>query len=126
MKLQIQKQIGVVEDAFLHIGRLSLGLFINTRQRWRKPDSYGSSHHGGKQLAYEVWYTDDNYPQAGCDIVRLVPETARDRELLAGLHFELHCKEQLWILMTDADVTDYDGCPAIHGRILPWMKKRKK
>jgi hypothetical protein len=98
MKLEIENPNRIVESAFYTENSYSFSLFINTFERWVKYDTQGSDEN-----SIEFYYhNDENEEQP--DIVRVVFETDAEKEIISRLNFELHSKEQLWILFPVEDV----------------------
>jgi hypothetical protein len=113
MKLIVNNPHGIVTSAFFKEAELSFSLYINTKERKRYPDCYGSNCHGGKSNSFELTYfknPDDN--SIDSDEVILIAESEKDEMFLSCLHFELMSKDQLWIIFLPSEVYE----KKVHGK----------
>jgi hypothetical protein len=80
----------IVQNAFTRESDLSFSLIINTVEKWVTFDLSGGDD------SHYTWYyySSDDTP----DTVTLVPEDDEDIDVINRLRFELHDKDQLWIL----------------------------
>ena len=109
MKLSINKKNGIVSDAFFEKNDQSFSLWINTTKKGVHYDSIMIDCSGE-----EVEYRYDNDTEGFHDDVTLddtvvlTAESEEDKEILKRLTFELHDKDQLWVLFPEPKVIDYD------------------
>jgi hypothetical protein len=102
MKIKIKNYNDlIIRDAFVQQSQIgnSLSLFINTYQKNCAPDAYES---GGDEFGV-IYYDQDENGGLGARVL-FIAETEEERELLSCLHFESHCKDQLWIIFLKEQV----------------------
>jgi len=92
MKITVENPNDFVEKAWFEVNNLSLSLFINTTERWLEYDSEGAD---GENVMF-FYYPQDDLTMP--DIVKLTAESQEEKKMISRLHFNLHSKNQLWIL----------------------------
>ena len=103
MKLEVENSNGIVYSAFVKDSGLSFSLFINTRERHVDFDSTCSGD-GFIEFWFDTpnMFADDDKIEA--DIVKLTAEDEKDKEILRRFRFELHDKDQIWILFPHKEI----------------------
>ena len=97
MKLEVKNPAGRVTNAFFEINKDCLSLFINTSIKGLRPCFYGYCSDGD---TFEVGY----HYRKKCDEVILYPENKKEIEMLRRPNFELHNKNEMWIIFPNPKI----------------------
>jgi hypothetical protein len=101
MKITVTNPNNIVQNAYYNHTELASSLIINTVAKWIDYESRSNQLDYISNLITATWYYG---PVESPDKVIAEAETTDDTNILRRLKFELHDKDQLWILFPKDEV----------------------
>ena len=103
MQIEITNPNGIITSAFFECSNNKcFSVIINTKNKYITSDCAITSYISNTLLYKGFSFTNENSLEE--DIVKLIPDSLEDQNILKRLVFLLHEKDQLWYVFLDASL----------------------